>query len=72
MSHTQLLTSMSNRPDFSKMRLSELIQFAEEQERIEREQGRGKDSRRAASWADTLDALRYMQSRGWPEDHWKD
>ena len=63
---------MSIRPDFSKMRLSELIRFAEEQERIEREQAQEMDSQRTASWADTLAALRYMQSRGWPDDHKKD
>lgn len=63
--------SMTVRPDFSKMRLSELIRFAEEQERIEREQAHGQDSERTASWADTLAALRYMQSRDWPEDQQK-
>jgi len=37
---------MSIRPDFSKMKLSELIQFAEEQERVEREQGQEEDPER--------------------------
>lgn len=54
------------------MRLSELIQFAEEQERLERDRVQEKDSERTASWADTLAALRYMQNRGWPEDHGND
>jgi hypothetical protein len=62
---------MSIRPDFSKMKLSELIQFAEEQERVEREQGKEEDPERTASWADTLAALRYMQNLGWPEDQMK-
>jgi hypothetical protein len=64
--------SMTVRPDFSKMRLSELIRFAKEQERIEREQAHGEDSERTASWADTLAALRYMQSHDWPEDQEKE
>ena len=63
---------MSIRPDFSKMKLSELIQFAEEQERVEREHGQEGDTQRTASWAETLAALRYMQNRGWPEDQRKE
>jgi len=62
---------MSIRPDFSGMKLSELIQFAQEQECIEREQWRAEDPERTASWADTLAALHYMQNRGWPEDQRK-
>ena len=62
---------MSIRPDFSKMKLSELIQFAEEQEHVERQQGQEEDTERTASWADTLAALRYIQNRGWPEDQMK-
>ena len=53
------------------MKLSELIQFAQEQECIEREQRRAGDPERTASWADTLAALRYLQNRGWPEDQGK-
>jgi hypothetical protein len=60
---------MSDAVDFSKMKLSELIQFAEEQVRIEREQGLEYDLEQLASWEDTLAALRYMQNRGWPEDY---
>ena len=60
---------MITQPDFSKMRLSELIKFAEEQARVEQEQAQSGDSEPNASWADTLAALRYMQSRGWREDH---
>ena len=54
------------------MKLSELIQFAQEQERIERDQEQEEDPERTAGWADTLAALRYMQNRGWPEDQRKD
>ena len=53
------------------MKLSELIQFAQEQECIEGEQRRAEDPERTASWADTLAALRYLQNRGWPEDQGK-
>ena len=58
---------MSDAVDFSKMKLSELIQFAEEQVRIECDQGLDYDVEQLATWEDTLAALRYMQNSGWPE-----
>jgi len=59
--------SMSVQPDLSKMKISELIAFAEQQAKIEQENPPDDDPDRQASWADTLEALRYMKARGVPE-----
>ena len=55
---------MNNMPDFSKMKISELIEFAEEQAAIERQTPsliEADSPERKASWAETLEMLRTMK-----------
>lgn len=55
--------------DFSKMKISELIGFAEEQARLERETPsliEADDPERIASWVATLEILRSVKERGVP------
>jgi hypothetical protein len=56
--------------DFSKMKISELIEFAEEQAEKERQTPsliEADSPERHASWAATLEVLRAMKKRGVPE-----
>ncbi len=56
--------------DFSRMKISELLRFAEEQARIERDAPPFIDvgeQERSASWAATVEILRYMKEYGVPE-----
>lgn len=52
-------------PDITKMKINELIQYAEEQVRIERENPPPLDA--DATWESTLEGLRLMQERGVPK-----
>jgi hypothetical protein len=56
--------------DFTRMKISELIEFAEEQAENEREIPsliEADSPERYASWAATLEILRAMKERGVPE-----
>jgi hypothetical protein len=52
--------------DFSRMKISELIAFAEQQAEAEKENPPSPETT-GATWADTLEALRVMKQRGAPD-----
>ena len=54
--------------DFSEMKISELISFAEAQAKIEQENPPPDEQDRGASWAATLEILRLMKERGVPKE----
>jgi hypothetical protein len=53
--------------DISKMKISELIAFAETQAQIEKENSPDIDPDRDGSWAATLALLRLIKERGVPD-----
>jgi hypothetical protein len=51
--------------DFSRMKISELIAFAEQKAEAEKESPPSPDT--SATWADTLEVLRAMKEHGVPD-----